>query len=122
MVITAICATIVWYGFVVTPETNCIIAVVGSRDLDGSQVEVLPKVAADPDRARLSVTLNEANQYSARFFLSSGTYQVRVLKPDGSMVSEATEFVPPGRRWTYDLPHQKAGLGQTATTRPATSR
>ena len=115
--VASLCATVVWHGFVVTPETNCIIVVVGTGELDGSKVEVSPKVAADPDRAQLTATLRQDNQYSARFFLSSGTYQVRLARPDGSMVMDVTDFVPPGRHWSYDLTHLKLPATAPASLR-----
>lgn len=119
--IAVACAALIWYRFVITPETNCIIAVSGNENYSGDTVEVLPKVAADPDHARLAVKLSEANQYSARFFLTSATYQVRVLRPDGSPVIDLTDFVPPGRRWSYDLTRAVAA-NRLPTTWPATTR
>lgn len=118
--ITLLCGIIIWYSFIITPETNCIIAIAANSDYAGHTVEVIPKVAADPDRARLKVKLSEANQYSARFFLNSATYQVRVLRPDGSTVIDLTEFIPPGRRWSYDLARTPAIL--PPSTAPAAPR
>jgi hypothetical protein len=89
---------------------------------DDYTVEVAPKVAADPDTALMSVKLSERNQYNARFFLSSATYRIRLTRPDGSVVMDVTEFIPPGRRWTYDLVRPKQGSGHYPTTRSVPMR
>ena len=117
--IVALCAAIIWYRYLITPATDCTISVAGDKTLDGSTVKVIPKVAADPDRSRLTMKLDEQNQYSARFFVSSGTYQVLVVRPDGLRVVDITEFVPPDRQWSYDIGRQRAGVPQTSTTKPS---
>jgi hypothetical protein len=118
MTIVVLCAAIIWYRFLITPETNCTIVVAGDKLLDGDIVEVTPTVAAEPALSHLTVTLEEQNQYSARFFLSSGTYQVKILRPDGSTVADLTDFVPPGRTWRYDA----AQAQHPSTTQPALMR
>jgi hypothetical protein len=49
------------------------------------------------------VVLGEQNGYRARFFLSSGTYRVRLVKSDGMVLLDDDPFIPPGRYCTYDL-------------------
>lgn len=123
ILIVAICVAIMWYRFLITPTPDCIIAVVGDKTLDGSTVVVIPKVAADPDRSSLNMKLDEDNQYSARFFLTSGTYQVMILRPDGSMLEDpVTEFFPPGRVWSYDPRRRHADVHRMHTTEPASRR
>ena len=117
--ITAISAAVVAYRYLITPETNCMISVVGDESMDGNTIEVIPRVAADPDRAALRETLREKNQYSARFFLSSGTFQVIMRRPDGSRVVDITDFIPPGRHWKFDASGQRVGARRPATTQSA---
>ncbi len=122
MTIVVLCAAIIWYRFLITPETNCTIVVAGDKLLDGDTVEVIPTVAADPALSHLSMKLDEQNQYSARFFLSSGTYQVMILRPDGSTVVDLTDFVPPGHTWRYDAAQERRETSRPSTTQPASIR
>lgn len=120
--IVALCTAIIWYRYLITPVTDCTIVVAGDKTLDGSTVVVIPKVAADPDRSHLKMKLDEQHQYSARFFVSSGTYQVLILRPDGSKVADTTDFVPPGDRWSYDVGRQRASTSHISTTEPSLGR
>ncbi len=122
IIICAACAILIWYRFTITPETNCTIVVNGDKTMDGNVVEVMPRVAPDPSRSHLKVTLQEKNQYSARFFLTSGTYQVTIHRPDGSTVIDVTDFIPPGRRWTYDVVRQRPTGRPYGATQPAPKR
>ena len=120
--IFVLCATLIWYRFETTPETNCVIIIDGDKSLDGSIVEVTPKVAPDPSRSLLKETLQEKNQYSTRFFLNSGTYQVNIQRPDGSTLLDVTDFIPPGKKWTYDVARQRSVAGRPGATQPAFTR
>lgn len=120
--IVVLCAAIIWYRFLITPETNCMIIVAGDKLWDGNTVEVMPTVAADPAQSHMRVKLDGSNQYSARFYLFSGTYQVTIVRPDGSTVSDLTDFVPPGRTWRYDAAEQRLAAQRPSTTQPAFMR
>jgi hypothetical protein len=122
IIIAALSATAIGYRYLITPMTDCVIYIDGDKSMDGDTVEVIPKVAADPDRSTLRVMLQEKNDYSARFYLSSGTYQVIIKRPDGSNLIDMTDFIPPGRSWRYGVPGRRTATGRPAATQPAPTR
>ena len=102
-VIFLLAASVIYYRFMTTPETDCNIFVSGNPSLEGYLVTV-QRVSADPNNKRsLSDTLNKSNQYNARFFLPSGTYRVEVWDRQPLRLESESEFIPPGSRLLLDL-------------------
>ncbi len=119
MAIFLLAASIIYYRFWMTPETNCSLVVKGTPALVNCKA-VVDRVTSQPDMAiRLQDSFKPINQFEARFFLPSGTYKVTVVDGDGRQLhTEPGEFIPPGRRLTLDLRRKFAATLPAIPIRP----
>ena len=96
-------ASVIYYRFMTTPETDCSVIVSGNPSLDGYSVTV-ERITSDLTKKRnLSDTLNKTNLYNARFFIPSGTYRVEVWDTQSSRIEAQSDFIPPRSRFMLDL-------------------
>jgi hypothetical protein len=102
----------IYYRFITTPETDCSVYIAGTKDMDQAVASVDSVRPVRGGARSLQVTLDQASGYSARFFLSAGTYRVHVVDARGAAMIDETVFIPPGVRREYDT--SKA----SPTTRP----
>ncbi len=94
---------VIYYRYMTTPETNCTLVVAGNYTLDGYSV-VVERMSRDGLKTKSwRDALDKENQYSARFFLHSGTYKVELWNTAEQCLLSQSEFIPPGTRLTIDL-------------------
>jgi hypothetical protein len=103
---------VIYYEYVTIAQPDCMVLVYGNRNLEKTiaVVQHVPSAEALSEQEYRAV-LNESNRFCARFFLTSGTYHLRLLKPngdpvalaDGRSVLDATTSIPRGFRQQYDV-------------------
>lgn len=100
----AVTMAIIYYFFITTPETDCSLYVYGNEAMDQAVATLEgPPNSAQQDKQSYTVKLERANDYSARFFLPSGTYHLKVVGADGRVLVDNAPFIPPGFRQQFDL-------------------
>lgn len=94
-------ASLLYYRYLYTPQPNCILVIFGNRTMDQNVVTVEGAILPEP----IKVILCPGNSYSARVFLDSAAYHVKVFnpdKPDKPLLDDHT-FIAPGFRQEYNL-------------------
>ena len=101
-VVFGLAASAIYYMYLVTPQTDCNIQIHGNKAWDQAITQVALEHSASSETF-YSVTLNAENQYSSRFFLSSGTYHIKIIDAQGVVRFDTRTFIPPGFRQQYNL-------------------